>query len=64
MAGNENSGRKPLDDPKALKSVRIPRSTLEYIQDIAYQFDTTESALIQTAVESFAQSLKTFIKKT
>lgn len=63
MAGNHNSGRKPIDDPKTIKTVRIKQSTLERIQDIAFELGTTESAVIQAAVENFTQTIGDLIKK-
>jgi len=56
MAGNNNSGRNRLDDPRYHKSVRIRLSTLAQIAELAELHDVSESKIIQEAVESYVGS--------
>jgi len=52
MAGNHNSGRKQIDNPKYVQSVRLSVSTLVKIDEISEVSGKSKSQVMQHIIDS------------
>ena len=62
MGGNHNSGRKRVDDPKYVNSVRVKVSTLVKIEELAERLGVTKSMIMQSAMDNGVESLYQIIQ--